>query len=805
MQRQRFFTRIATGFGLASAILIIIGVVSYRSLTQLVEASNQAAQTQKVLAKLEDLVSKMKDAETGQRGYLLTGDEDYLEPYRAAVSVVDQEVKELRKLTADNSIHQQQINTLESLMAKKLAELKQTIDLRSSKGYQAALQVVLTNKGKNFMDEIRQIAREIENEEERLLIQRSQRAQASINKTIFSFSSGLVVTFVILAGVYYCIYREITERKRSEEELREMSAALENAVDGIARLDKQGHYLKVNRAYASLAGYQPEEMVGMEWQRTVHPEELDRARVVYQQMLTNGKGEAEIRGVHKDGSIFYQQVVLVTAYDQQHEAIGYHCFAKDITLRKQVEEALHDSEERFRQLSDATFEAIAISEEGRIIEANRNFAQMFGYQASAVNGMSAMDVTALEDRERVKQIIVLGSEAPYEAACLRKDGTVFPGEIRGKALPYQGRTVTVTAIRDITQRKQAESALSQANEKLTGWVNELEQRNREIVMLSEMSDILQACISLEEAYNAIAILIQPLFPEISGGLFIINASTNLVEAVATWGTALASQTLFSPSDCWGLRRSRLHRVEDVQQGLLCKHFHETISTAQSLCIPMIAQGEALGLLYLSASSQGQLNQGKHRLAVTVTEQISLALANLKLRESLRNQSIRDPLTGLFNRRYLEESLEREVNRAERKQQSLGVIMLDVDHFKRFNDTFGHEAGDVVLREVGMFLKRNVRLSDIACRYGGEELTLILPETTLEVTLERAEKIREGVKHLNLQHRRQALGAITLSLGVACFPEHGTTGEAVIQAADAALYCAKKEGRDRCCTASGANA
>ena len=121
-------------------------------------------------------------------------------------------------------------------------------------------------------------------------------------------------------------------------------------------------------------------------------------------------------------------------------------------------------------------------------------------------------------------------------------------------------------------------------------------------------------------------------------------------------------------------------------------------------------------------------------------------------------------------------------------------MLDVDHFKRFNDTCGHDAGDAVLRELGMFLQRHIRSSDIACRYGGEELMLILPETSLDIIQNRAEKIRQGVKHLQVQHHQQ-LGAITLSLGVACFPEHGLTGEAVIRSADAALYRAKKEGRD----------
>lgn len=211
---------------------------------------------------------------------------------------------------------------------------------------------------------------------------------------------------------------------------------------------------------------------------------------------------------------------------------------------------------------------------------------------------------------------------------------------------------------------------------------------------------------------------------------------------------------------------------------------------------MMAQGEALGVLYLRSQQKQQFTQAKQQLASAVAEHIALALANLKLHEALQQQSIRDPLTGLFNRRYLEESLERELNRASRKQQPLGIIMIDVDHFKKFNDSFGHEAGDTALRELGTFIIKQIRGADIACRYGGEEFILILPEASLNTTRERAEQIRQGAKHLALQNRRQHLDAITLSLGVAVFPEHGLTGESVIHAADAALYRAKSEGRDR---------
>lgn len=345
------------------------------------------------------------------------------------------------------------------------------------------------------------------------------------------------------------------------------------------------------------------------------------------------------------------------------------------------------------------------------------------------------------------------------------------------------------------ERRRAEFALSQANAQLTNQVRELEQRNIEIGLLSEMSDFLQACLSVEEAKKVIAKLIPMLFPSLDGSVLIKASTHNLLEAVTTWGKA-TSKEMLTPCECWALRRSRVHWLQDAKHDMLCQHFIGATKPAQSLCVPLLAQGEILGLLHLSAHEFGHFSDAKRRLARTVSEQIALALANIKLRENLRNQSIRDPLTSLFNRRYLEESLLREINRAKRTQKPIGMIMLDVDHFKQFNDQFGHDAGDVVLKEVGKFLQEHTRQSDIACRYGGEEFMLIMPEASLEVLKERAEKLRVGIKELKLRHGNQCLGKITISLGIAALPEHGVTSEAIMKAADTALYCAKAAGRDR---------
>ena len=237
-------------------------------------------------------------------------------------------------------------------------------------------------------------------------------------------------------------------------------------------------------------------------------------------------------------------------------------------------------------------------------------------------------------------------------------------------------------------------------------------------------------------------------------------------------------------------------MSNDQATLRCPHISADLPIATSLCIPMIAQGETLGLFYLSTESSLACDEAKQQLARTVAEQVALALANLRLQETLKNQSIRDPLTGLFNRRYLEEMFQQELARSQRQQSSISVIMLDIDYFKRFNDSYGHNIGDYVLQEVSTLLKNHVRGSDLACRYGGEEMILILPESTLDNAVTRAEMIRLAIAQLVLFHDGQPLQSVTISLGVASFPEHGGTVASVVQAADAALYRAKAAGRNQ---------
>jgi diguanylate cyclase (GGDEF)-like protein len=376
--------------------------------------------------------------------------------------------------------------------------------------------------------------------------------------------------------------------------------------------------------------------------------------------------------------------------------------------------------------------------------------------------------------------------------------TLIAAAVRQNDLRHIERQAQVLTTSEARLRAAAQSE-KQANDQLRATVGQLAQRTEELGLLAAMAETLQACLTAEEAYAAVARSAQRLFPALRGALFVYSPSRNDLETQAVWGgLALAGQErTFTPEQCWALRRGRPHYVVDVRIDALCQHLQAQPPHGY-LCMPLMAQGDALGVLHLqlvaAPAAQGAVGWNGH-LVEAAADQIGLALANVRLRETLRNQSIRDPLTGLYNRRYMEETLEREMRRSERSGRPLSIIMLDLDHFKAINDTHGHAAGDVLLRDLGAFLRSRIRGGDIACRYGGEEFTLVLPETSLPDTRDRAEHLRQGIHDITVQHLGQTLETVTASLGVAEW-QPGLTTEQVLRAADQALYRAKAEGRDR---------
>ncbi len=327
-----------------------------------------------------------------------------------------------------------------------------------------------------------------------------------------------------------------------------------------------------------------------------------------------------------------------------------------------------------------------------------------------------------------------------------------------------------------------------------------QQRHR----LSRYSGLLQSCETRDEIMQLTATTLTGLIPGVSGQCYLLRASQNFYETIATFGdAAISSADLLLPNQCWALRRGQPHHLPAGSDGMRCDHLDPgaPLDTVSSLCLPLAAQGTAIGLLHISVPAAQVSDEDDLDIVGQIAEQLGLAIVNLQLRETLRTQSLRDPLTGLFNRRYLEENLARELQRCERRRLPLSVLMLDVDHFKRFNDTHGHAAGDALLAQVGRLIQAKVRSEDIACRYGGEEFTVVMPELDARGACERADQIRAAIEVATVLHLRQTLGPVTVSIGIATYPGDGMTPEVLQQLADATLYRAKAEGRNRVLHAS----
>ncbi len=488
---------------------------------------------------------------------------------------------------------------------------------------------------------------------------------------------------------------------------------------------------------------------------------------------------------------------------------------RDIAECRRAEQALRESQELLQDYLDNANDMIqTMSPQGRFLYVNRKWRETLGYGEADLDRLSVPDIVRQDFRAEFEASLrlALGGDSVenVNSVFTARDGRdVFvTGNIRPRK--EEGKVVALRAIlSDVSRHKHAEDSLMKASEEVAQSVRELKERTREITLFSDMGDLLQSCLEAEEAYRVISYYMPQILPAVTGAVCVANPAHDAFEMVASWGASAGTERMFRLEDCWALRRGHLHSVDDPDSVLRCKHLGPA-RPPQYMCVPLTAHGEVLGVLHLQpgqATGQpdappGSLPESAGRLAAGLADRISLALASLKLHEALRQQTIRDPLTSLFNRRYMQESLEREIRRAVRSKRPLGIVMLDVDHFKNFNDSFGHHAGDLMLREFSKLLTLHVRGEDIICRYGGEEFVLILPEASVEATRQRAEQLRKATSELRLESQGESLGGVTISVGVAGFPDHGETAEVLMRAVDQALYRAKAEGRDRVEVARG---
>lgn len=672
----------------ALAIVAATGAFALRTHGRVVATWRDVARTNDILSGLGAMLVDMVDAETGQRGFVITGDETFLEPFRLAEQRSADDLSAVEVLVEDARVRDL-LDRVRPLVERKLALSRETIELRRTSGFSAAAERIATHRGKETMDEIRRLVSAMRERERELLVQRTTIAQAEARfaDQVFLFATALSV--LLIAGAFFFLRREVDARQASEERLRRegaMSEAILTAMaDAVVVADPDGALVLMNPSAERLFG---------------------------RKLAGGGAGGDFVSALPlllPDGA---------TPYPPEE-----------------------------RPLSRAL--------RGEVVD---------------------------------------GAECAIRLASAAA-ATWLTASARPLYTPDGRRLGGVGILHDVTTIKRVDAELQERNASLATSVRDLERRNEEVSLLGELTGLLQACRDEEEASAVIAQSLGHLFATSRGGVYLLNPSRNLVFASAVWGEPPPDERTFAPDDCWALRRGHAHQVEATRLALRCAHVGADV--AQCICLPLMAQGDALGVLHVRPATRGDAAPAlDRRLLDAVADEVGLALANLRLRDSLRQQSIRDPLTNLYNRRYMEESFERELQRAARRGAQIGVLMIDVDHFKGFNDSYGHAAGDALLCELGAMLKASVRGEDLACRYGGEEFLVLLPDATLADTTARAEQLRTKAKGIVVQHGDRNLRTVSLSIGVALFPDHGREAHALVQVADRALYRAKGEGRDR---------
>ncbi|MEJ6393855.1 diguanylate cyclase [Gymnodinialimonas sp. 2305UL16-5] len=381
------------------------------------------------------------------------------------------------------------------------------------------------------------------------------------------------------------------------------------------------------------------------------------------------------------------------------------------------------------------------------------------------------------------------------------------GRIVSTAARPMGDGGYVVTFTDVTQQRRESADLDEAKraselaqaQVLETLENE-KARQQEASMLAELGEWLQTCKSLDELYVVLKEFMQQLMPDSCGELYIYSNSRDVLDGAVYWGTAEIHDHIKADA-CWALRRGRNYSLSQDKISFECPHVQEqnAPSSGDYICVPIIAHGDTVGLLHI----QFQVTQtdklgvrNPHKFAAQCGELISLAIANVKLRDELHHQSTRDPLTGLFNRRHFLESMRNELKLQERRGGSFGVISFDADKFKSFNDNHGHDAGDMILRAISEAMNTLFSADEVLCRYGGEEFTVLLPAATRKDTIRAAEALRAKVQEISIAYAGRTLPTVTISCGVASFPQDGTQIQDILKSADDALYLAKHEGRNR---------
>ncbi|KTD54787.1 GGDEF domain-containing protein [Legionella quateirensis] len=465
-------------------------------------------------------------------------------------------------------------------------------------------------------------------------------------------------------------------------------------------------------------------------------------------------------------------------------------------------EELKLSEDNFRNIiENAPIGMAFLSLDGKYLDANRKVLDILGYSKEELKQLSYQQITHpddLEDSLHAVHKLINGeiSSVTVEKRYIHKNGNIITAISSGTILNQSNDIkVFLTQIVDISDRVANEHKILALNNKTISTLNELTLLEKNEKLVNKLNGMLQLCITMDETYPRINLIAQELFSGFNGALSVLNKTNNSLETVIQWGNDKILKNVFSPEDCFSIREGSITIIDDPKSWVACSHYLTT-PIGGYMVLPLFVQNELLGVIHLAAQSTIPIPKHLQDTALTFSNMVKIALSNIKLRETLREQSLRDALTGLYNRRYINEYLPNELAKIMRTKSTLIIIMMDLDDFKKFNDNYGHEAGDEVLKLIGQIINQNFRVSDTACRFGGEEFLITMSHSELDTCIKRLKEFQKTIKSKSIFFNNQILPFVTISIGVAVAPMHGSTMDELIQAADHALYTAKKLGKDR---------
>jgi len=627
---------------------------------------------------------------------------------------------------------------------------------------------------------------------------------------LFAFLAlGGVVWYV--AGMNKALKREIRRRIEVEHNLKESDNRFRDMADSLPSMiwlagpDKLCTFF--NRSWLDFTGRTLEREIGDGWIEGVHPEDRERCVQTYAAAFDARQPfEMKYRLRHASGEYRWIVDAGTPRHGPDGAFRGYFGHCLDITEMQRLNEALAEGRERYALAQRA---AHIVSLDWNVttnrLQWSDEIESMFGFSPGGFARTYEAFLACVHPEDRAAVELAVRSAIKKDRHYHIEHRIVWPnGNVRWVAETgdvvrgTDNRAVRMIGIiQDITDRRRAEEALRQSHEQLAASLATLQIHTRDLTQLNEMNELLQSCLGEEEIHRVFGHMAHTLELGKGGMLAIARGPGGGLRTVATWGNTDGMDTEFGRDACWGIRRGQAYEPTLTTPRLYCAHYPADAGLL-NLCQPLVVHGETLGLISIRAGSDIDKTAWLRirQLSATLGEALKLALTNIRLREALREQATRDPLTGLFNRRYLDETLPRELHACLREDQPLALAILDIDHFKRYNDTWGHEAGDQVLIEVSRILREHLRASDIACRYGGEELLAVMPRAELHEARERLSRIAHLVRNAEVHIHDRPLPAVTFSAGIAIAPLQGENADALLRAADQALYAAKQAGRDR---------